>query len=162
MIIGNIGWQPLLVDFGLQEHQLGYLYSIAAGIGIAMPFGTRLLKKYKPKNVLSWLLVVRMVLLFSIIFIYPPMFIILSVIFLFNQGFRSLKGPVLQPYIHKFVPDNIRATVISVQSMFMQFSAVIIGILAGILIDSYGVQNVISIGSLLGIIAIILYQKIKD
>ena len=129
---------------------------------MVLPFGARLFKKYKPKNVMSWLLVFKIIMLFSILFLYPPMFIILSIIFLFSQGFRGLKGPILQPYLHKFIPEHIRATVISIQSMFMHFSAIMVGIIAGLLIDSYGAQYVLSIGSLLGIIAIILYQKIKD
>ena len=38
MTIGDNGWQPFLVDLGMAEHQLGYMYSVAAALATIMPF----------------------------------------------------------------------------------------------------------------------------
>ena len=46
--------------------------------------------------------------------------------------------------------------------MILQISTIIIALMGGALIDIFGVQSVLAIGSLFGIVAIIFYQKIKE
>jgi predicted MFS family arabinose efflux permease len=116
----------------------------------------------KVKNVLAVTTLIRMLLLFSILFIYPPFYLIAAIIYVLDDGFRGLKNPLLQTYFHRFVPDNIRATVVSVGSMLTQITIALASLAAGALMDILGPQKIIAIGSLFGIFAIATYLKIKD
>lgn len=162
MVIGDNGWQPFLVSLGMQEYQLGYTYSILAAIVMVVPFLSRLLVKFKPKNIISIIVFIRMALLFSLLFIYPPLFFLAAIVFVMDSGLFSLKDPIIQTYFHKFIPTKIRATVVSSKSMFSQLTIALTALIAGVFLDIFGPQKVLAFGSLFGIIAIILYQKIKD
>ncbi|MDP7244846.1 MAG: MFS transporter [Flavobacteriales bacterium] len=162
MVIGDNGWQPFLVNLGMAEYQLGYMYSIMAAIVMVMPFLSRLFVKFKPKNAISIIVSLRMILLFSLIFIYPPLFFLAAIVFIMDAGLFSMKDPIIQTYFHKFIPKKIRATVVSSKSMFSQLVIALTALIAGVFLDLFGPQKVLAFGSLFGIIAIILYQKIKD
>jgi MFS family permease len=162
MVIGDNGWQPFLVSLGMAEYQLGYMYSIMAAVVMVMPFLSKLFVNFKPKNAVSIIVFVRMVLLFSLIFIYPPLFFLAAIIFIMDAGLFSMKDPIIQTYFHKFIPEKIRATVVSTKSMFSQLIIALAALIAGVFLDIFGPQKVLVFGSLFGIIAIILYQKIKD
>lgn len=162
MVIGDNGWQPFLVNLGMVEHQLGYMYSIMAAIVMVMPFLSRLFVKFKPKNAISIIVFFRMMLLFSLIFIYPPLFFLAAIVFIMDAGLFSIKDPIIETYFHKFIPKKIRATVVSSRSMFSQLIIALTVLIAGVFLDLFGPQKVLAFGSLFGIIAIILYQKIKD
>ena len=73
-----------------------------------------------------------------------------------------MKDPIIQTYFHKFIPKQIRATVLSSKSMFSQLVIALTGLIAGVFLDLFGPQKILAFGSLFGIIAIIIYQKIKD
>jgi MFS family permease len=162
MGIARDGWQPLLVNLGLLEHQLGYVYSILALFSMILPFGVRLFHKIKPKNTISIIILIRMALLFSVIFLVPELLFLAIIIFIFSDSLYVLKDPVLQTYFHKFIPSKMRATVVSIKSTSVLLITAIGTLIAGLLLDSFGPQNVIPFVALLGIIAIILFQKIKD
>jgi len=162
MVIGDNGWQPFLVNLGMAEHQLGYMYSVMAAFVMVMPFLSRLFVNFKPKNAVSIIVFVRMILLFSLIFLYPHLFFLAAIIFIMDAGLFSMKDPIIQTYFHKFIPKKIRATVVSTKSMFSQLIIALTALITGIFLDVFGPQKVLAFGSLFGIIAIILYQKIKD
>ena len=162
MIIGDNGWQPFLVNLGMAENQLGYVYSIMAAIVMVMPFLSKLFVKFKPKIAISMIILFRMILLFSLIFIYPPLFFLAAIVFIMDSGFVSMTDPLIQTYFHKFIPKQIRATVLSSKSMFSQLVIALTGLIAGVFLDLFGPQKILAFGSLFGIIAIIIYQKIKD
>ena len=162
MVIGDNGWQPFLVNLGMQQHQLGYTYSIMAALVMVMPFLSRLFIHLKPKNVVSIIVLIRMVILFLLLFIYPPLFLLAAIVFIFDAGLFAIKDPIIQTYFHRFIPDNIRATVVSTKSMFSQLIVALTALIAGIFLDLFGPQKVLAFGSLFGIIAIIMYQKIND
>ena len=162
MVIGDNGRQPFLVNLGMAEHQLGYMYSIMAAVVMIMPFLSRLFVNFKPKNAVSIIVFVRMILLFSLIFIYPPLFFLAAIVFIMDAGLFSMKDPIIQTYFHRFIPKKIRATVVSTKSMFSQLIIALTALIAGVFLDLFGPQKVLAFGSLFGIIAIILYQKIKD
>ncbi|MBU0459425.1 MFS transporter [Patescibacteria group bacterium] len=162
MVIGDNGGQPFLVNLGMAEHQLGYMYSVMAAIVMVMPFLSRLFVNFKPKNAISIIVFIRMILLFSLIFLYPPLFFLAAIVFIMDAGLFSMKDPIIQTYFHKFIPKKIRATVVSTKSMFSQLIIAVTALIAGVFLDIFGPQKVLAFGSLFGIIAIILYQKIKD
>src|SRR3989344_5363737 len=69
MTIGDNGWQPFLVDLGMAEHQLGYMYSAAAALATIVPFLSGLFVNFKPKNAISILVFLKMALFLSILLI---------------------------------------------------------------------------------------------
>jgi len=159
---GEIGWQPYLVNLSMPVPALGILFSAGAAIMIVTPFLSKLLLKFKVKHVLATVAAVRMVLYFSLLFIYPPFFLIASVIYLLDDGVRTSKNPLLQTYFHKFIPQKVRATVVSIESMADNVVFSFLGIGAGALMDIFGPQKILALGAFFGIFAIFFYLKIKD
>ena len=162
MALGNDGWQPFLVSLSMPRYALGIMFSVSAAIMMITPFLSKLFVKMKVKNVLAVTTLIRMLLLFSILLIYPPFYLIAAIICVLDDGFGSLKNPLLQTYFHRFIPDNIRATVVSVGSMLAKIIGALSSLAAGALMDILGPQKIIGIGSLFGIFAIATFLKIKD
>jgi predicted MFS family arabinose efflux permease len=105
---------------------------------------------------------IAMIMLFSLLFVSPPFFLVACFIFVIRSGVFNLGMPIFYTYLHKFIPEKIRATTMSTKSMADQLVISLSYLLAGFLIDLYGPQKVIAIGGLFGIVVIALYQKIKD
>lgn len=162
MGIGDTGWQPLLVSFTMPVHQLGYLMSIASIFSIIIIVFSGFLTKFKPKYSVSFLLLFEIILLLSLLFISPPHFLVLAFIMIIIQSMSVARDPILQSYLHDFIPEEIRATVVSTQSMFLTLFISLSSILGGFLLDIYGPQQVIAFSSLFGLIGIFFYLKIKD
>jgi MFS family permease len=162
MIMGKDGRQPFLVELGMAEYQLGYVYSIAAVVSIAMSFLSRRFSSYKPKTVMATTVIIRVILLFSLLFVAPPLFLIASSILILNDGLLKFAEPITQTYLHTFIPKRLRATTMSVKNMMDQLVIAFSAVLAGGMLDLFGPQKVIAFGALFGIIAVVLYQKIKD
>ena len=162
MTVGENGWQPYLVDLGMLYFQLGYLYSLLAFIMMVMPFLSRLFSNMKPKYSVAIITLIRMIILLSLMFVHPGLLLLASFVFLMNLGLYSMNEPIIQSYFHKFIRKNIRATVISAKNMISQLVMVLGSLVAGLALDFYGPQIVISLGGLFGIVAIILYLKIED
>jgi predicted MFS family arabinose efflux permease len=162
MMVGNAGWQPWLVNLGIAEHHLGYMFSIMSRLVMVTPFLSRLFVKFQTKNAVSIILGIRMILLLTVSLIYPPFYLIAGFIFIFDSGFRSMGNPILQTYYHKFIPTKIRATTVSSINMIGQLTLAITSIIAGYCMDLFGPQKVIAFGAVFGVFAIVVYQMIKE
>lgn len=162
MFSASIGFQQFFVDLGMKENQLGYVYSIAAAVGIVASFLSRSMAKYKPKDSMSVVIFIIMMLLLSLLLVHPPYFIIACVVFIMKDGLLQMVEPIYQAYLHTFIPGKIRASSLSASSMALQLVFSLSSLATGALIDLFGPQKVLSYGGLFGIIAIIYYQKIKD
>jgi MFS family permease len=162
MFIGSIGMQPFLISLGMAKHQLGYVFSIAAVVGIGASFLSRRFANYNPQNVMSVVIVIFALLVFSLLFVYPPLFLVAASIFILRDGLLQFGGPLMNTYIHKFIPDNMRATILSIRSMINQLSIGLTSLVGGYLLDIFGPQKVLAFGSVFGIFAILMYRKMKD
>ena len=162
MMIGAIGIQPLLVSLGMAEHQLGYVYSISSAVCVVSVFFSRFFVRHKPKNSISMLVVAIMILNFSLLLVNAPYFMIACVIFILTDALFTIGGPITQTYFHKFIPGKLRATVMSVNSMFFQLIMSCASLVAGACLDLFGPQKVIAFTALFGVIAVFFYQRIKD
>jgi len=161
MVISDNGIQPFMISLGMSEYQLGYMYSIIAIIMMISPFFSRFFSNFKPTNAMTIITTIKILTLFSIIFLYPKLYLIAATIFIIDGALKSLKNPIYQSYFHKHIPSNIRATVVSTKNMLSVLILSLASLIAGKLLDIFGPQKVLAYGSLFGIIAIILYQKIK-
>jgi MFS family permease len=154
--------QPFFLSLGMPEYKLGYLFSIIGVINVITPFISRYIVKYNTKNVISISILFRVILQFSFLFIYPPFFLVASVIFITNKGILMFENPVTQTSIHKLIPGPIRATTLSAISMTTQIIMIISTLIAGYFLDLYGPRKVIALMALFGILAIFTFQKIKE
>lgn len=161
MSVGENGWQPFLVNLGMAEHQLGYVYSLTAFVSMLMPFASKLFNSFKPKNAVSIIAFIRTIILFSIILIHPGLYILAAIIFIMDSGFFSMKEPIIQTYIHKFIPKKMRSTVVSTKNMFDKLIMGLSALVAGVFLDIVGPQKVLAFAGLFGIFAIISYQMIS-
>jgi MFS family permease len=159
---GAIGTQPFLISLGLKEYQMGYVFSIISVVCIASSFASRLFTRFKSKNVLSVVILIVIGLLFSLLFIYPPFFILGTIIIITKSGMLNLGGPLIQSYLHQVIPGRFRATIISTMSMANQLASTLAGLLAGFCVDLFGPQRVIAFSGMFGFVAIFFYQKMKD
>lgn len=162
MEFGSDGWQPLMINLSMPRYGLGIMFSVMAAVSMIVPFLSRFLLKFKVKNAIAVTILVNMLLLFSLIFLAPPMFMFAATIYVLNNSIWAMNNPLLSSYLHKFVPTKIRATVVSTKSMFMKLVIIVSSLAAGLLMDAFGPQKVLAFGSLFGIGAIICYLKIKD
>ena len=110
---------------------------------------------------MSFVTLIAVAMLLSLLFVYPPFFLIACFIFVVRSGVFNLGMPIFYTYLHKFIPERIRAATMSTKSMADQLVISLSYLLAGFLIDLFGPRKVISIGGLFGIVVIALYQKSK-
>lgn len=159
--IGNIAWQPLFKNLGLPVYWLGYLYSISACFGIVLPFFSKpLLKIFKKERYyLAFIIFIDFILLVSIYFIAGV--VAAALVFIALGIAPALAQPILRPYIQRFIPTKIRATIGSVESMFVSIGGGIALLFAGLLADMVGPKMTIVYSSLFLIPAIIFYLKLK-
>ncbi len=162
MTVDKDFWQPLLTDLNMPIHYLGIIFSIVSAVSMIIPFTARYLEKYKVKNVFIIIIILRILLFGVILLLYPGLFIVGAGIFIFSEGLLSLRFPLLEPYYHKHLPKNIRATIASVKSMGIQLGLGIGLLCFGYLTDIIGVQNTIPLTGIFGLVAIYFFSKIKD
>lgn len=162
MIIDGDYWQPFLTDLNMPVYLLGIIFSIVSAVSMIIPFTARYLEKYKVKNVFITIIILRILVLSSVLFLYPGLFIIGAGIFIFSEGLLSLRFPLMEPYYHKHLPKKIRATITSVKSMGTQLGMGIGSLLFGYLADVIEVQNIIPLTGIFGLVAIYCFSKIKD
>lgn len=160
--IADVGWQPLFLELSLPKEGLGVVYSVLGGLLIVAPYVSKIFKNLKPKHSLSLIVGTRAILLFMLLFVQSPLYLFAVLLFLLDTVLFVGKGPLVSMYVHKIVPSNIRATVISANSMLVMGAGGALGIAAGALIDVLGPQKMIAFMSVFGVLAIIAYQRIKD
>ena len=162
MFIGGIGMTPFLKSLGMNEFQLGYFSSILAIVAMTAPFLSRLFVKSHPKNIMSLIVLVVMVLQLLLLGILPPFFVLVCVIQVVVSGLTVMGSPIFETYLHKNIPGRIRATTISVKSMICQFIVAVFSLIVGFSLDKFGPQKVLAYGALIGIASIFFFRKIDD
>jgi len=162
MDFGGMGWQPYLTSLSMPNYTLGVVYSLFAVAIIFMPFLSKLFMRYQVKNALILVTLIKMLLIFTLFFIMPPLYVFGAIIFVFYNSINYLADPLYQTYFHKFIPEKIRATVASTQGMLIQLTATVCPLVAGLMMDVYGPGKVLALGGFFGVFAIVTYMKIKD
>jgi len=155
-------WQPFLTGLDMPVYLLGILFSVLSLVGVINPFLTRHLQKYRIKNVLSSLILFRILIVIPVLFLYPGLVFLGMGIFILGQGSWFLERPLIGPYFQKHLPKKIRATVTSLKSMSLQLGMGLGTLLFGFLADVIGVQRLIPTISLFGLFGLYFLRKIKD
>jgi len=159
-MIGEWGWQPFLVKLGLPTYALGWVYSILAIGWVIVPFLSKLFLKMELRKAVAIMTGLRVLLLGAIMFVFPPFFLIGASIMIFDGSFKSMQEPLLRTYLHKWIPTNIRATLVSINNIGTRLIFAMGEIAGGALLDAFGPQKVIALGAVFGIFAIATFWKI--
>lgn len=157
----ELSWTPVLLEAGLPDHSFGYLFSAMALMAMLSPlFTMKFLKPRKERNFIILSLCIQAFLAVYVGFVFG-IYGLVSLI-LIERFFGSAKYPAESAYFHRFIPDNMRATIGSMLSMLLAISGVIAGPLSGYLIDLFGPRQMIVVSGILAIPAILLFFRIKE
>jgi MFS family permease len=136
----NMYWQPFFSAKGLVEVHLGYLYNgmmifLALGAGLA----SRFLIVGKEKFVIVLLHAsIGLLVVITTMFTNTNMIILL---FLLHEVPRGCLGPYMDNYIHKRIPSNERATIISFSSIAHHVGGTIGLLVSGLIAQSFGISS---------------------
>ncbi len=157
----QIAWLPLFESLGMQEHTFGYLWSLMALVGVIAPlFASRLLKTSKERRFLIITLILGTLTNLLIIFASTKLFAI--IILLFSTLFWGMRFTADRIYFHRFIPNKLRASIGSLESMVLSIVAIVGVPLAGFLVDHIGPKYTIISATPILIIALIIYSRIKE
>lgn len=154
------GWQPFLTDLTLPVPALGIVYSAISALGVITPFAARWLERFRLKHVLLWSSFITFLALFAIFFIVPPYYLLGIIMLGMTRTIAWLKSPLIAKAFHKHLPKKIRATVVSVESMLMQFSGAIIAVIVGWGMDVWSPQIIIASSCAFALLAMVFYRRL--
>jgi DHA3 family tetracycline resistance protein-like MFS transporter len=162
MGLGYVGHQPLLVSLGMDKVGLGVFSSVLAILSTLTYFSARFFKKLKVPFVMMFIAGGQALVLFCFLFLSSNAFLLASGMLILTEVLKRLKEPLFQPYFHKFIPEQSRATVTSINNMSTSLVFATGTIVAGGLMEVFDVQAVIAFGGFFGIFAIATYSLIRE
>ena len=156
---GSLSWTPLLLEHGLKFEYFGYLWSAMGLITLIASYTSKkLLRKNREKEFMLKSLMFFSIGSISVIFfksLIPLIIILMIVIF-----FQDIQWPVSRVFFHKLVPNKLRATIGSIESMIISLAGIMVPPLTGYLIDIAGTSKTIVLAGIVTIIPITLIKKI--
>lgn len=156
----SLGYVPYLKGLGLPDYAFGYFFSGMSLVLALAPLAIKFLNtKNKEISFIVWSTIVGSIILMFIYFAIN--YVMALIIILTSLFFFGVKYPIEQPYLNKFIPTKMRATILSFKSMIYSLAGVIALPIGGFLIDKFGALNVILIAAFLGIPCVIAYLMIK-
>lgn len=162
--VGSMGWQPLLIELQMPKSYLGYLYSIAAALGVFVPYFANPISKMfsKKKHMFITLTSINMVVKLLLYFVNAPYFLLACLIDLVITAVALVKSPVQSAFEQKFIPSEKRATIISTMAMIFALTATLSMLFVGKILDIMGPKKTLISFALFAIPAIICYTKLKE
>ena len=161
MFFSDLAWQPFLVDLGLPTASLGIVFSIIGLLSAVVPLLSSYLKKYSLKKILIIETIILMCLFLGVATLMPPHFVLATLFFIFLNAGSLISDPLLSEYKHRLISESVRATVGSIERMFMAALIGLFTLLAGFFLDIFPARFVIASGFIFGIIAIYFYSKLS-
>lgn len=157
----HLSWIPLLQNFGFPDYAFGYMWSAMGVVGAFAPIiGSKFAKKGKELRFMVISTILWILVSLAVIFareVGVAFFILLGTIL-----FYDMMRPTSRVLFHRFIPDRLRASVGSVEAMFVSLIAIIAGPVAGLAVDIIGPQMTIFASGIVAIPIAIIYYKIKD
>jgi MFS family permease len=156
----SLGYVPYLKGLGMPDHYFGYFFS---GMSLVLALAPLVIKFFKTKSKeINYLIATTLIGSVILLFVYFAINYIQAVlIILISLFFFGIKYPIEQPFLNRFIPTKMRATVLSFKSMVYSLAGVIALPLGGFLIDKFGPLNMIIVSALLGIPCIVAYWMVK-
>ena len=160
-MIENIAAVPFLQGLGMPDYAFGYLWSGMAFMGVVAPLVIqRFYEKSNKRKIIGMVILLSAV---TLLFILLAKALILAVILLLLFAFFDFaRKPVERVYFHKFIPSKLRASIGSVESMFLSIIGIIAAPVGGFLVDTIGSQYTLFIAGIIILPAAIIFFRIKD
>jgi len=156
--IGMDGWQPMMLDLGLSLPWLGYLFGIYGFTQMLSP-----LIAYRIKNIekyVSFISLFEALMIALVAFFTPPLLWLALIIYVLVDSPRLMIAPAISHFQHKFISKEVRATVISLQSMVFVGAFFVAMVIGGLLMDNFHIPYVIALGSLFFLARTFVYRKL--
>jgi len=157
----NIAAVPFLQGLGMPDHAFGYIWSGVALMGVISPlFSQRFYSKNKEKKFIA-----TSILLSALFLLFIPVAKKLTfavIIILAFAFFDFARKPAERVYFQRFIPTKIRASVGSVESMFLSLIGIIAAPIGGLLVDTIGSQYTLFLSGIIMIPAAIIFYRIKN
>lgn len=152
-------WQPFLVELSLPIYALGYLYSAMSVLSFLFPLGLKLFKNVSKIKLLILITSLKMLLAFTVAILNPDLLWLAIGIFVLTGALSELSWPLINPVLQKIIPSDKRATVMSINSMAVSGISGLFTLMFGIFADRYGLQSMIVMSGVWGIVAILFFAK---
>lgn len=153
---------PFLVLLGMPQAHLGFYYAALALIAVVAPLLSRWLAPWPLRRVLVTSTLATIVFTSALVFVHPPM-IGAALVLLSGKSFMPMMvAPVVQSHVHKWVPQEMRATVLSVQNMSAKLAVGVGSLGTGALMDFWGVQETLVFSAVFGLGAIVIFWRMRE
>ncbi|MFH1802049.1 MAG: MFS transporter [archaeon] len=157
----NIASVPFLQDLGLPDYAFGYVWSGVALMGVIAPLITQ--RFYAKNRERTFIITTILFAAISLLIISLAQVLAFALLLIFlNAFFDFARKPAERIYFQKFIPSKLRASIGSVESMFLSVISIIAAPIGGLLVDTIGSRHTILISSIILIPAIIVFSRIKE
>lgn len=159
--VGDHMWVKHLLNNGIAEYNIGILFSISCLIGVFTPYIAKKVSSwFKADNYyLAVILGLKFLVAFVVLFLTGLNFGIF--LYFMSYLFIDMYFPVKTPYFQSFIPNKMRSTITSFNQQIKSIPYFIFYPVAGLIADKFGAHYVISFGSVITLICVVLYLKIK-
>ena len=161
-MITEVAWQPFFRTLNIPIYVFGYIMSGSAVLLVVTPFLSKpLLSLIKKENIyLAVMSLINSLILISVILVVRPSSGIL--LFLLSVIPNSLKYSVEADYFNEFIPNKIRASVISFKYMVIGVTVSFAMLVSGPLLDYLGPKITLMITGFLMIPSVIFYSMVSS
>jgi MFS family permease len=160
--IGGIVWQPFFIDVGINLSDIGFVYAIAILMGVIAPNLSNKFVKLVGSE--KWALIIEDIVI-GVFFIFVSIVTspIIAVLIFYTGAFsESIGRPIRNAFMHKRIPSKIRATTASISNFASSGGSIIALLLAGYIIDTFGLRMGFIFGGLAAIPVILSLLMIKN
>ncbi len=162
VLMAEIIWVPLIQSLGLKDAFFGFLTSGVWAIGIFAPFlGMFIYKKMKSRKNFLILVLTLILLSTSLVLFFNSLWAII-LIYIFTLSLFEFWSPINMSLFHSFLPNKIRATVLSFRSFIFSLIGAFIPLVVGALLETTNPRWILFGGALFCIPVIIIYSKLKE
>ena len=157
----DFAWITLLQQLNFPDYAFGYMWSALGFVGIFAPLvSTKLMKKGKERQFILVVIILE-ILVLSLIYTATTVLLVLAALLAY-YFFFFMRLPMQRVYFHKFIPNKLRATVGSIESMLSSLIMIIIIPIVGSFIDHFGPRISLFMAGLLMIPAVVVYYLIDE
>lgn len=158
--ITSLIWTPYLQSHGLSLPQIGYLFSLIAGLGVLTPLIMG--KILKDESRLSILLATTLVYAIALILagLYSSLLFI-SIIFVVTYNLEEIIQPLEDSVLNRHIQSKIRATALSLKSVVMSLASIIGAPIAGYTLGILSAQKALVFSGLLFMIIPLVYSLVR-
>jgi len=158
----DLTWTAFFKDLGIQEHWIGYLFSLTMVVGIFTPHLVKGLVKKLGGYKNHLMAVLSLMLSFLIMTLFISGLAQAIIMFILLVAMWDFYLPAKTPFFQSFVPSKMRATINSINSQIRSLMGIIVTPLVGLIADIIGPQYTISLGAIFLIPIIYIYSKVKE